>query len=55
MKERIKNGDYAVVNCIFDSETNQVIEIDDSQAIQAESVDQRTEIEFADKDMIIFS
>ena len=50
IKEKMKNGEYNVVNCLFDKETNT---LDDAEIIQTENLDQETKNKFGHKDMII--
>jgi len=52
IKEKLENGDYNVVPCIFDKNSNK---IDDAEVIISEKLDQETKNKFGDKDMIILS
>lgn len=56
IKENLDNGNYNVVNCLFDKSSNTVVDLE-SQAmgIEAEDLDAFTEKSFGDKDMIILS
>lgn len=54
IKENLSNGDYNVVNCLYDKETEQVVEMEENaEGINAEAIDLRTQQSFGDKTMII--
>ena len=54
IKENLENGEYRVVNCLFDKEENNVVDFDDEAiGIKAEELDQQTEDIFGSRDMII--
>jgi len=52
IKETLDNGDYNVVNCLFDEETNT---LDDAEVVQSEDIDQKTRDSFGNRDMIVLS
>ena len=53
IKDRLSNGDYNVVNCLFDKEMNEIVDYEENaQGITAESLDEETKKAFAGKDMI---
>ena len=52
IKENMTNGDYNVINCLFDEETNK---IDDAEVIQSKNIDQKTKDSFGNQDMIILN
>jgi len=52
IKQKIKNGDYEVINCLFNEETN---EVEDAQVISSEQLGKETIKNFKDKDMMILS
>lgn len=54
IKENLDNGDYKVVNCLFDKEKNEVVDMQtDAQGIGAENIDNETEEAFGNKAMVI--
>lgn len=54
IKENLDNGNYNVINCIFDEETNEVVDYSvDSEVVNTESLDSETSNNFGDKDMIV--
>lgn len=54
IKENLENGNYQVVNCLFDQATDQLVTPEtDAEVITAEELDSETEEKFAGKDMII--
>ncbi len=53
VKENLDNGNYNVVDCLFDKSTNEVIDISDSVLYEAEDLDQETENAFGDKPMVV--
>ena len=54
IKDKLSNGDYNVVNCLFNKETNEIVDWDENaQGITAETLDSETKKAFAGKDMIV--
>ncbi|MEL3908315.1 MAG: hypothetical protein P1P64_04800 [Treponemataceae bacterium] len=54
VKENLENGEYNVVNCLFDKATSQIVDMDeDALGIEAEELDAETEAHFGDKDMLV--
>lgn len=54
IKENLANGNYQVVNCLFDTDTNELVAPEtDAEIITAEDLDSQAEEKFAGKDMII--
>jgi len=54
IKEKLDNGDYQVVNCLFDKGTNQLVNpATDAEAISAQNLDSETISNFGTKDMIV--
>lgn len=54
IKENLDNGDYKIVNCLFNKATNEVVDIqEDAQGISAENIDNETEEAFGNKAMVI--
>ena len=53
VKENLDNGNYNVVDCLFDKSTNDVIDISDSALYEAGDLDQETENAFGDKPMVV--
>ena len=54
IKEHLDNGEYHVVDCLFDKETNEVVDMEeDALGVEAESLDAKTQQTFGDRDMII--
>jgi hypothetical protein len=52
IKEKMRNGDYNIVNCLFDEETNT---LNDSEIIHSKDIDQKTKNNFGNQDMIILN
>lgn len=52
IKEKLDSGDYETIQCLFDKEEDEVL---DAQVITCESIDQKTEDSFKDKDMILLN
>jgi hypothetical protein len=54
IKENLGNGNYNLVNCLFDKSTEQVVEMEtNAQGIEASGLDEQTRNAFGDKDMIV--
>lgn len=54
IKENLSNGEYNVVNCLFDTSTNEIVDMqENAQGIEAQSIDNQTAQHFGDKTMII--
>lgn len=54
IKENLENGEYRVVNCLFDQEENTIEDLDDEAiGIEAEQLDLQTEKAFGNREMII--
>lgn len=54
IKQQLETGDYEVVNCLFDRETNNLINPEsDAEIISADDLDYATESKFGNKDMIV--
>lgn len=54
VKEKLDNGDYNVVNCLFDTEEGDLVDAEyDAQIMSANQMDAETKRNFGDKDMII--
>ncbi len=53
IKENLENGDYKVVNCLFDKAENQIVDMSDAQGISANDIDEETKEAFGDKSMIV--
>lgn len=56
IKENLDNGDYKIVNCLFDKSDNKIVDQEEhAMGIQAEYMDNKTANSFGNKDMIILS
>ena len=56
IKDRLASGEYNVVNCLFDKDSNNVVDLDmDAEGIEAEELDAQTRANFGNKDMILFN
>ena len=56
VKQNLDNGNYKVVNCLFDKSSNTVVDLENQAiGIEAEDLDASTEECFGGKDMIILS
>ena len=53
IKENLADGNYKVVNCLFNEATNKVEDYEESLGIDAEDIDSKTEQAFGDKAMIV--
>lgn len=54
IKEKLDNGEYRVVNCLFDRLEEDIIDFEDEAiGIAAEELDQQTENLFGDREMVI--
>lgn len=54
VKENLDNGNYRIINCLFDEETNEIIDMEtDAIGIEANNVDDETLEQFGEKDMIV--
>ena len=54
IKERLDNGDYQVVNCLYDKEENSLVDPDeDAQVTTSKDLDRETRNAFRDKDMLV--
>ena len=54
IKEKMANGEYNVINCLFDENTN-TIENEETKVIQSKNIDKETKDKFGNKDLIILS
>lgn len=52
VKENLANGNYNVINCLFDKETESINK-EDSIIIEAQDLDEQTKNKFENKDMIV--
>lgn len=54
VKENLQNGNVNVINCLFDEDTCEVVDMEeDAQIMKAEDMDQQTRTNFGDKDMLV--
>lgn len=54
IKENLSNGEYNVVNCLFDKSTNEIVDLqENTRGFEAQSIDNQTMQSFGDKTMII--
>ena len=54
IKENLENGNYQVVNCLYDKEKAELVTPEqDAEVMTAEQLDSETIRHFADKDMIV--
>lgn len=54
IKENLDNGEYQVVNCLFDKSTNELVDYEENaMGISAENLDEQTAQHFGDKAMIV--
>lgn len=54
IKENLENGNYNVVNCLFDKSENEIVDYQrDALIIEAQDLDQETKNQFKNKDMIV--
>lgn len=56
IKENLENGQYKIVNCLYDKVLEDVVEVEtDAVGIEAEKLDKDTKQKFGNKDMIILN
>jgi hypothetical protein len=56
IKENLKNGEYTVINCLFDKEKEELVNSEeDTLVINAENLDQDTKNSFGNKEMVILN
>lgn len=53
IKERLGNGNYGVVNCLYDTDTEDIFDMEEAQDVEAEQLDDETIRNFGDKEMIV--
>lgn len=54
IKENLDNGNFNIVNCLYDKETDEVVDMEiDAIGIEAESLDKETKQKFGNKDQIV--
>ena len=54
IKERLANGNYNTVSCLFNTVTNEVEDLQvDAQGFESEDIDSQTAMAFGDKEMIV--
>ncbi len=54
IKENLDNGNYKVVNCLFDKEECELVDYqEDTISIEAENLDATTKKQFGEKEMIV--
>lgn len=53
IRDNLDNGNYKVVNCLFNKATNEVEDYEEALGIEAEDIDSETEQTFGDKAMIV--
>ncbi|WP_104638475.1 hypothetical protein [Helicobacter bizzozeronii] len=52
IKEKLNNGNHGVINCLFNTET-QEIDGEEIQGIEGKEIDEDTQKNFGDKNMIV--
>ena len=56
IKENLKNGNYNVINCLYDPNTNKLVDYEkDALIITGESLDSDTLSKFGQKEMIVIN
>ena len=54
IKEKLKNGDYQVVNCLYDQQETKLVDPEeDAQVFTSEELDAETKRAFGDKNMLV--
>ncbi len=54
IKERLDNGNYGVVNCLYNKDTEEIFDMEkEAQGIEAEQLDNETIRHFGNKEMIV--
>lgn len=53
IKENLTNGNFRVVNCLYDKSIEDIVELEDAIGITAEKLDKETEKKFGNKDTLI--
>ena len=56
IKEKINDGNFRIVNCLYDEITEDITDIEmDTVGIEAEKLDKETKQQFGNKDMIVLN
>lgn len=56
IKEKLDNGDYEVINCLFDKERAELVDPEeDAEVISASELDEETLAQFNGKDMLVLT
>lgn len=53
LKENLDNGNFNVVDCLYNKATEEVVDISDSALYEAEDLDSKAENAFGDKPMVV--
>lgn len=53
LKQKLNNGDYNVVSCLFDEKKEEVVDIEESEGYECERLDYETASKFGNKDMLV--
>lgn len=53
IKEKLDNGNYGVVDCLYDTNTEEIFDMEEAQAVESEQLDNETIRHFGDKEMIV--
>lgn len=53
VKEKLDNGNYGVVNCLCDTDKEDIFDMEEAQDVEAEQLDDVTIRNFGDKEMIV--
>lgn len=53
IKENLDNGNFAIVNCLYKTDTEEVFDMEEAQDVEAEQLDDETIRNFGDKEMIV--
>ena len=54
IKEKLVSGDYQVVNCLFNKESEKLVDVkEDAVVYTAENLDAEARKQFGDKDMLV--
>lgn len=54
IKEKLDNGNYGVVNCLYNTDTEEIFDMEEeAQDVESEQLDSETIRNFGDKEMIV--
>lgn len=55
VKKHLDDGNYNVINCLFDEEKRKVVDPEDMEIVTAENLDEETKAKFGRNDVLVLS